>query len=286
MVFTYWNSICSPFTHWQAHSQCGFKGGCFLSPCSIKNTCQCHIYSGTSFWIEAIRKGFACAPLSHFVELLLCAFYPSPIPQTILPQHTLIAGFWKMRLLLVPRDYTAKSDAKEKSELNYFYCFCSKNITSLLPNVCRKYVAWYLYNRCKSNSGRAINPRCECILMYLELLQLESSTPIEDPELIILGRVRKLVYQREFVILSLLTIGLGDVPSSMVYAILFYKSVAKMSNKLFCSSPWNKATDSLGDLSAAQQSKQMYLESCPAIKLLCYQTPETGTDCSWIRQLA
>ena len=93
-----------------------------------------------------------------------------------------------------------------------------------------------IYNRCKSNSGRAINPRCECILMYLELLQLESSTPIEDPELIILGRVGKLVYQREFVILSLLTIGLGDVPSSMVYAILFYKSVAKMSNKLFCSS--------------------------------------------------
>lgn len=89
-----------------------------------------------------------------------------------------------------------------------------------------------IYNRCKSNSGRAINPRCECILMYLELLQLESSTPIEDPELIILGRVGKLVYQREFVILSLLTIGLGDVPSSMVYAILFYKSVAKMSNKL------------------------------------------------------
>ena len=143
-----------------------------------------------------------------------------------------------------------------------------------------------IYNRCKSNSGRAINPRCECILMYLELLQLESSTPIEDPELIILGRVGKLVYQREFVILSLLTIGLGDVPSSMVYAILFYKSVAKMSNKLFCSSPWNKATDSLGDLSAAQQSKQMYLESCPAIKLLCYQTLETDPDCSWIRQLA
>lgn len=242
------------------------------------------------FWNELLgwgyQKGFCLCPTLSFLRASLMCFYPSPIPQTTLSQHTLIAGFWKMWLFLVPRDYTANSDAKEKSELNYFYCFCSKNITSFLPNMRRKYVAWYLYNRCKRNSGRAINPRCECILMYLELLQLESSTPIEDPELIILGRVRKLVYQREFVILSLLTIGLGDVPSSVVYGILFYKSVAKMSNKLFCSSPWNKATDSLGDLSAAQQSKQMYFESCPAIKLLCYQTQETGTDCSWIRQLA
>lgn len=171
------------------------------------------------FWNELLgwgyQKGFCLCPTLSFLRASLMCFYPSPIPQTTLSQHTLIAGFWKMWLFLVPRDYTANSDAKEKSELNYFYCFCSKNITSFLPNMCRKYVAWYLYNRCKRNSGRAINPRCECILMYLELLQLESSTPIEDPELIILGRVRKLVYQREFVILSLLTIGLGDVPSSM-----------------------------------------------------------------------
>ena len=192
-LFSYWDRICSPFTHWQAHNQCGFRCGCFLSPCSSKNTCRCHIYSGSSFWVEVISKGFAWAPLSRFLVLLLCALSLSPIPQTTLLQHTHIAVFWKIWFPLVPRDSTANSDAKEKLQLNYFYCFCSKNITSSLPSVCRKYVALFLYNRCKSNSGRAVNPKCECILMYLELLQLESSTPIEDPELIIPGKVRKLV---------------------------------------------------------------------------------------------
>lgn len=117
---------------------------------------------------------------------------PSPIPQTTLPPPRHRAVFREIWFSLVSRDYTAHSDAKEKCELNYFDRFGSKNITSSLPNVCRKYVALFLYNRCKSNSGKAANPRCGCILMYFKLLQLESSAPIEDPELIIPGRVRKL----------------------------------------------------------------------------------------------
>lgn len=70
----------------------------------------------------------------------------------------------------------------------------------------------------------------------LRVATIRKLNPYRKPKANYTWKSQKIGLTKKILILFLLTVGLGDVPNSVVYRIFFYKSLTK-NVKLFCFSP-------------------------------------------------